>query len=211
MGVQARAAVTRQRIIDVAVDLFAENGYTTVGLKTIVDAANITTGAFYYHFESKEAVAMAIIGQGWPRLWSVVEQYSGSSPQGMETVIAASFAISDVMKRDRTVALGQHFNLAFSQLSDEFRRESGRRAGVFIQTIGAMIPATDIRDDTTPEEVGAQVWINVNGCHLLSDRMEDSVVMRMASSWRTLVRGTVPAEAVAGLEQFVVRTAALYE
>lgn len=43
---QSRAEATRQRIIDAAVILFAENGYADTGLNDITAAAKVTTGAF---------------------------------------------------------------------------------------------------------------------------------------------------------------------
>ena len=71
---QSRAEATRQRIIDAAVILFAENGYADTGLNDITAAAKVTTGAFYYHFASKESVANAIIREGWPKAVEVLER-----------------------------------------------------------------------------------------------------------------------------------------
>lgn len=192
-------------------DLFAERGYSAVGLSTIVAAAKVTTGAFYYHFDSKEAVAMAIIGQGWPKVRGIVDQYARAGQPGIETVIEMIFAVSDLMLRDNTVGMGQHFNLAFSQLSDQFLRESENRAASFISTVESMIPATDLRDDITAEQVGTQIWMNVTGCHILSSRMRDSAIERLAQSWRILLRASVPADALPALEQVVERTAAQYD
>ena len=58
---QVRAQITRQRIVDAAVDVFDEIGFGSVDLNDIVDRADVTKGAFYYHFATKEAVAAAII------------------------------------------------------------------------------------------------------------------------------------------------------
>ena len=63
MAVQTRAMATRQRIIDASVDLFYRKGYASVVLADIVSEANVTTGAFYYHFDSKEEVGAEIIRQ----------------------------------------------------------------------------------------------------------------------------------------------------
>ena len=60
---QARAEVTRRRIIDAAIDLFAEAGYGGTGLAEILKRADVTKGAFYYHFEGKDQVADAIIDE----------------------------------------------------------------------------------------------------------------------------------------------------
>lgn len=44
----------RERIIDVAVDEFAENDYPNVSISRLVDRAGIAKGSFYQYFEDKE-------------------------------------------------------------------------------------------------------------------------------------------------------------
>ena len=61
MPLQARAEATRRRILDSAIDLFDELGYGETGLADVLQRAGVSKGAFYYHFDSKEAVAAAII------------------------------------------------------------------------------------------------------------------------------------------------------
>ena len=47
------ALKTRQHLIDVAITLFAKNGVSTTTLTDIADAAGLTRGAIYWHFDSK--------------------------------------------------------------------------------------------------------------------------------------------------------------
>lgn len=47
------ALKTRQHLIDVAITLFAKNGVSTTTLADIADAAGMTRGAIYWHFDSK--------------------------------------------------------------------------------------------------------------------------------------------------------------
>ena len=58
---QARSEATRRKIITSAVELFNEIGYPATGLGDIIDRAEMTKGALYYHFDSKESLATAII------------------------------------------------------------------------------------------------------------------------------------------------------
>jgi TetR/AcrR family transcriptional regulator len=44
----------RQRILDVAIDEFAENDYPNVSISRLVDRAGIAKGSFYQYFEDKE-------------------------------------------------------------------------------------------------------------------------------------------------------------
>jgi TetR/AcrR family transcriptional repressor of nem operon len=56
---QARAQRTRQQIIETAATAFAGRGFDGVALNDIVRASGLTKGAFYFHFASKEELALA--------------------------------------------------------------------------------------------------------------------------------------------------------
>lgn len=55
-----RGEVTRRHILSTAALAFAENGYNGVSLNDIVRDTGLTKGAFYFHFPSKEALAMEV-------------------------------------------------------------------------------------------------------------------------------------------------------
>ncbi len=52
---------TRQRILDIAVDLFIEQGYAGTSVRDISERLGMTKGSLYYHFASKEDVLTALI------------------------------------------------------------------------------------------------------------------------------------------------------
>ena len=47
---------TRERILQLADDLFAEHGYPRVSMRMVAVAAGVTKPALYYHFRSKDAL-----------------------------------------------------------------------------------------------------------------------------------------------------------
>ena len=52
---------TRAHILDVASGQFRESGVAAVGLAGIMEAAGLTNGAFYTHFDSKEDLVRAVL------------------------------------------------------------------------------------------------------------------------------------------------------
>jgi AcrR family transcriptional regulator len=54
------AASTRERILDVALDLFSDKGYDATSLREIAERLGVTKAALYYHFASKEDILMAL-------------------------------------------------------------------------------------------------------------------------------------------------------
>lgn len=51
----------RTRILDAALALFREQGYTSTTVDDLCRTAGVTKGAFFHHFESKEAAALAAV------------------------------------------------------------------------------------------------------------------------------------------------------
>lgn len=50
---KAEALKTRQELIETAIAQFAQHGVSKTTLNDIADAANVTRGAIYWHFENK--------------------------------------------------------------------------------------------------------------------------------------------------------------
>jgi AcrR family transcriptional regulator len=59
--VSPRQTDTRQRALDVALELFAEQGYEKTSLREIAERLDVTKAALYYHFASKEALLDGIV------------------------------------------------------------------------------------------------------------------------------------------------------
>lgn len=52
---------TRTRILDAAEDLILRQGFAGTSLDAIVDRVDLTKGAFFHHFDSKDGLARALI------------------------------------------------------------------------------------------------------------------------------------------------------
>jgi AcrR family transcriptional regulator len=57
------SAETREGIVSAALRLFAERGFASASIAGIAEAAGITKGAIYWHFDSKDALFKAILDQ----------------------------------------------------------------------------------------------------------------------------------------------------
>ena len=51
---------TRERILDIAMDLFIEQGYDKTSLRQIADRLGFTQAAIYYHFAAKQDILVAL-------------------------------------------------------------------------------------------------------------------------------------------------------
>lgn len=54
---------TRERILEVALAMFAEKGYDATSMRTIAEHLGITKAALYYHFDSKADIVRAMLAE----------------------------------------------------------------------------------------------------------------------------------------------------
>src|SRR5258708_34072914 len=52
---------TRERLLQAAFREIHRSGFQSAGIDTILAATNVTKGALYYHFASKEALGYAVV------------------------------------------------------------------------------------------------------------------------------------------------------
>src|SRR5688500_5057118 len=57
---EATARATRDALVEAALELFAERGYSEVGTEEVVARARVTRGALYHHFTDKRDLFRAV-------------------------------------------------------------------------------------------------------------------------------------------------------
>ena len=91
-----QSEATRRKLIRVARDLFARNGFSDVATEELVRRAGVTRGALYHHFRDKRDLFAAVVEQ--------VEQ------EVLERVAAAALAESDAWEAQRA-AIGAYLDV----------------------------------------------------------------------------------------------------
>jgi AcrR family transcriptional regulator len=84
---ERRAGTTRQRLIAAAACQFADRPYSMVSLDDTLAEAELTKGAMYFHFPSKQALAVAIIDDLTEMSRATVIELLARKMSGLETPI----------------------------------------------------------------------------------------------------------------------------
>jgi AcrR family transcriptional regulator len=58
---RTQGQATRQLLVEVATDLFAERGYDGTSVEAVLDAAGVSRGSLYHHFATKQALFEAAL------------------------------------------------------------------------------------------------------------------------------------------------------
>lgn len=127
---QPRALATREKIVHEAARLFALKGYHDTKLEEVLKAAEVTTGAFFHHFRSKEELGFAVIDRHMEKRRQQLEEIEQhlTPPRDddpLEQVFRRLDAI-EVMVRQREEEKGGciigNLSAALSDTHDAFRR-----------------------------------------------------------------------------------------
>ncbi|MDR3082231.1 MAG: TetR/AcrR family transcriptional regulator [Streptomyces sp.] len=79
-----RRGDTRQRIQDVALELFAEQGYEKTSLREMAERLDVTKAALYYHFKTKEEILVSIF-EDLTRPMDELIEWGKAQPHNLET------------------------------------------------------------------------------------------------------------------------------
>jgi AcrR family transcriptional regulator len=97
-----RGLETRRAIIETATRLFAEHGYAAVSIEAVLAACQISRGALYHHFQSKEALLEAVFEAVEIDVTNKVLSRAASASGAIEAVRAGCDAFLD-LTQDPTV------------------------------------------------------------------------------------------------------------
>jgi TetR/AcrR family transcriptional repressor of nem operon len=126
------SAKHRDELLNAASRLFRERGFDKVGIAEIAAAAGLTHGAFYTHFESKEALCAEVIGRA-----------SGRSRAALDSTLNWRASIEAYLSpkhvRDRATGC------PFAALGGDVPRESETIRAAFSEALERSIEAVAAR------------------------------------------------------------------
>ena len=177
---------TRERLLQAAFREVYRYGFQSAGIDTILAATNVTKGALYYHFESKEALGYAIIEEIIAEItrdrWVLPLQRS----KDKNPVDALIGIVQAIPARPRDVRSGCPLvNLAqeMSQLDERFRKRLEMIFHAWQEEIVMALRRGQsqgiVRRDLVPEETASFLIAMVEGYEVLAKNAQDAKVWNM--------------------------------
>lgn len=117
MTKQARAVETRAAIILAAADVFGALGFGGASMADICVASGLTKGALYFHFESKEALALAVIDAQHERAIALGGDLLHSDQPGLHVLMRLTFELGRQVRDDTVSRAGIRLTMESSSLS----------------------------------------------------------------------------------------------
>ena len=98
---QKRRLATRQKLIDAAEAIVAEQGFAALRVEDVVARAQVAKGTFFSHFEDKDRLMALLIGQEMARILADIA--NAPSPQTIAGFAEKFAPLMDYMAQDRIV------------------------------------------------------------------------------------------------------------
>ena len=210
MTVASRASETRQKLITAAVDLFVDKGYLETTPRDIASKARLTTGAFYYHFTSKEEIGVAVAEESWPEIAAVLKTHLDGPERGLESVTRAAFAGAEKIVGDRRHWISFFLDHAIGHLSPSARRTHRERVTAFTEAVPAALRDEELREGMSRSDAGQLLSVALIGSLLMSGALDEkgpAVIDRLTMAWTSAVRSIVPPEELPRFERLVTAIA----
>ena len=125
----------RSRVLDAALELFAEHGVSGTSLQMIADHMGVTKAAVYYQFQAKEQIVLAVLEPALTQMAAVVEAAEAAPSPGEAAEVTVQ-GLVDLMIDHRKVvaALAQDPEVGRVMESHEELRSLTERLGHLLGT-----------------------------------------------------------------------------
>jgi TetR/AcrR family transcriptional repressor of nem operon len=134
-----RGTETRRRILEVAAEAFAERGYAGTSLNDVLKASGVTKGGFYFHFPSKEALALATLRHKQEQWAGVVMAAVLRAPHAIEQLDAMVEALCDLHEQDRACRAISRLCTELGDEHPELRPQLGTQLTTWMDMVAAVI------------------------------------------------------------------------
>ena len=188
---------TRERLLQAGFQEIYRSGFRSAGIDTILAATNVTKGALYYHFDSKEALGYAVVEEiiaGFVRDRWLRPMLSDGQPIDILIGIVRRIPVrpSDIRGGCPLLNLAQEM----SPLDERFRKRLERLFLAWQQGVAALLrkgqSQRTVRRDLNPDEAASFLVAMVEGYASLAKVAQDARVwevgMRNIVGWLKSLR-----------------------
>ncbi|PXA69820.1 ScbR family autoregulator-binding transcription factor [Cryobacterium arcticum] len=169
MTQQARAVETRAVIIRAAAAVFTAHGYGGTSMADICAAADLTKGALYFHFASKEALALAIVDAQHQRAIALGDELLHSDQPGLEVLLRLCFELAVQLREDPVSRAGIRLTLESSSLTAPVVTPYEEWIAACDLLLRRAIADGDVRADTDVEAAARFISPAFTGVQVVSD------------------------------------------
>lgn len=168
-GSARRTGSTRDRLIAAASRQFARRPYSMVSLDDILAEAELTKGAMYFHFPSKQALAMAIIDDVSEMSGAAVSELLARKMSALETLIDLVYLLAVQNTQEELARAGVRLLETFDNSTAQADARWRSWAEFVATLIEKAVAEGDVTDHHKPDDVATMLVALWAGIQRISD------------------------------------------
>jgi TetR/AcrR family transcriptional regulator len=179
----------REQILVAAAEEFDRVGFAGATIAGIARAAGVSQGTLHFHFPTKLALALGVIGEQNARTFDVVSHTDSSPVAGL---IGASHGIADLLRTDPIVRAGIRLSLERGEFQTATLSFYEQWIGGIVDVFRLAVASGELRTDLTAEQLGSTVVPYFTGVQLVSDvrTRRTDLMAAVATMWRVVIAAT---------------------
>ncbi|MFG2827551.1 ScbR family autoregulator-binding transcription factor [Streptomyces sp. NPDC048434] len=188
---QIRAETTRRSLLEAAATLFDERGYAGTSISDISAHSGRTSGAIYFHYASKEKLALAIVEEHfatWPHL---IGRYQQPGLPALEKLIGLSFDVARAFRDDIIVRAGARLWAERKAIDTQLPAPFLGWIEAVTQLLEEAARNGEVAADVPPAATAHGIVCAFFGLHTVSDALDGRrhIEERLHDLWHLLLRG----------------------
>jgi AcrR family transcriptional regulator len=166
----------------------------------------MTKGALYHHFDSKEALATAIIEQGTTLTRDAFRQVCESSSPALENLIHGVFVVTDLLVSDKKARTAEQLARALAGFNTAASQVWSSRLDAMITQASLGGAEGDLREGLDPSVVSESILNAMLGAQLLAKTADgNDHTKRLTRSLELLLPAIVADTSLAYFREFLAR------
>ncbi|OUS90087.1 ScbR family autoregulator-binding transcription factor [Rhodococcus sp. NCIMB 12038] len=189
MAKQARAAATRHQVLEGAALSFEKLGYGGASLSGILSYADVTKGALYFHFESKEALAWAVIKEQHAMAMLAAQRVLATARSPMEAILLCAKEMARQLLTEPIVRAGVRLTLELGTSRGPATDPYIDWTDTLVALAGKAREAGELRATVDPAALARFLVSSFTGMQLVSEALTGRADLyeRLADMWGLLL------------------------
>lgn len=193
MVLQDRARATREAIIAGAAEVFEEHGYGTASITLVAEAAQVTKGALYFHFKSKDDLARAVVEEQHAIDLTAGERILAENMPALNTMIGLCGTFGELLAANQIMRAGIRLTLEASAFGQEVQRPYEDWIAITTRLAEQGIREEQIDPSEDPPVLARYIVASFTGVQLVSNVLtgRKDVMERILQMWEILLPGII--------------------
>ncbi|MFE7560832.1 ScbR family autoregulator-binding transcription factor [Kitasatospora sp. NPDC057500] len=172
---QDRAARTRMLVLTAAAELFAARGFRHTSVKDVAERVEMTKGAVYFHFPTKEALAVAVVEQHYARWPVLLAKVTAEGHGPLATAVHMLEGAAVAFRDDIVVQAGARLQIERPQIDAELPTPYVDWTRLLATLLARAEAAGELHPEVSPQAAARSLVAAFFGTQHISDVLHDRV------------------------------------